>query len=148
MKCIYCFEKMIISLSWENIIIGPKQQKLCLSCINSFERLINPLCTICSTESSSNKCFDCLEWAKKYTNHYSLFKYNDFAQAYLTKWKYQGDFILIDGIEELMGSYKQEKLNFLDKTYKIIPIPLSKERLEVRAFNQATLIGNLLGDVD
>src|SRR5699024_3859120 len=29
-----------------------------------------------------------------------------------------------------------------------IPIPLSKERLEERAFNQATLIGNLLGDVD
>src|SRR5699024_3484184 len=50
--------------------------------------------------------------------------------------------------EELIGSYKQEKLNFLDKTYKIIPIPLSKERLEERAFNQATLIGNLLGDVD
>src|SRR5699024_10741673 len=77
----------------------------------------------------------------------SLFKYNDFAQAYLTKWKYQGDFILIDGIEELIGSYKQEKLNFLDKTYKIIPIPLSKERLEERAINQATLIGNILGDV-
>jgi len=154
MKCIYCFEKMIISLSWENIIIGSKQKKLCLSCIKFFERLTNPLCTICSTESSSDKCFDCLEWAKKYTNqdiltkNYSLFKYNDFAQAYLTKWKYQGDFILIDGIEELIGSYKQEKLNFLDKTYKIIPIPLSKERLEERAFNQATLIGNLLGDVD
>src|SRR5699024_11870660 len=68
MKCIYCFEKMIISLSWENIIIGSKQKKLCLSCIKSFERLTNPLCTICSTESSSDKCFDCLEWAKKYTN--------------------------------------------------------------------------------
>src|SRR5699024_8894936 len=82
------------------------------------------------------------------TKNYSLFKYNDFAQAYLTKWKYQGDSILIGGIEAIIGSYKQEKLNFLDKTYKIIPIPLSKERLEERAFNQATLIGNILGSVD
>src|SRR5699024_95302 len=40
-----------------------------------------------------------------------------------------------------------EKLNFLDKRYKIIPIPLSIERLEEKAFNQATLIGYLLGDV-
>lgn len=154
MTCIYCFRKILSELSWGNIITGTKKKKLCSSCINSFLPLNPLLCEKCSTESRSEICSDCIEWSNRYNNedvltrNYSAFKYNEFTQKYLARWKYQGDFILIDGIKELTKIYIKENLNFIDETYTIIPIPLSEERIKERAFNQATSIAKLLGEVE
>lgn len=154
MTCIYCFEQILTDLSWGNIITGAKTRNLCLPCTDSFLPLGASLCSVCSTESKSEICFDCLEWSNKYNNkdvltkNYAVFKYNEFTQEYLARWKYQGDFILIEGIKELITSYIKEELNFIDETYTIVPIPLSEERLKERAFNQATLLAKLLGKVE
>lgn len=154
MTCLYCFEKIVTELSWTNIVSGTKIKKLCQSCTYSFLPLNSSLCEKCSTESRSDICSDCKEWIIRYNNqdvltkNYSVFKYNEFTQEYLARWKYQGDFILIDGIKELLKTAIKERLCFIDETYTIIPIPLSEERTLERAFNQATSLAKLLGEVD
>lgn len=154
MRCIYCFKKYSNQLSWENIIKGEKTNHLCLACTHSFFKLTSPLCNVCSIESKHKTCSDCLEWSKRYNHadvlskNYSNFKYNEFSKRYLARWKYQGDYVLIVGIKELIKRYIKEELSFIDDTYTIIPIPLSKERINERAFNQATSLAKLLGNVD
>ena len=154
MTCIFCFQRIENELTWDNIIAGNKKNKLCKSCTNSFIRLEGSLCSKCSQESNLKICLDCVEWSSKFngvdilTKNISLFKYTSFTKNYLATWKYQGDYILIDGIEELIKAYKKEIINLSDKTYKIIPIPLSEERLKERAFNQAAALAHLFGDVE
>lgn len=154
MTCIYCFQKLSSGLSWENIITGHNEQKLCSQCRDSFIKLNGLLCVKCSAESQTKICLDCLEWSNKYggndvlTKNYSVFKYNEFSQEFLATWKYQGDFVLIEGITELLTMYIKNNFNLVDSPYTIIPIPLSKERLAERAFNQAALIAKLFGNID
>ncbi len=154
MTCIYCFKKISKTLSWENIILGYRKQKLCHDCTQSFVKLTTPKCDVCAAESKANYCVDCKEWSRKYNyrdvliKNYSYYKYNDFAKQYVTNWKYRGDYILIEGIRELINSKLKSELNELAKTHRIVPIPLSKTRLSERAFNQAALIANLIGEID
>lgn len=154
MKCIYCFKEMKTELSWENIILGSEISRLCILCHLSFVKLKTPLCKICSTESKILICNDCKAWSNKFRNYdvltrnYSIFKYNAFIQKYLAQWKYQGDYILIEGLMELIITYIKQDLNFIDQTYTIIPIPLSEKRLKERAFNQATLLAQAFGKID
>src|SRR5699024_8558022 len=63
-------------------------------------------------------------------------------------WKYEGEFILIERIRELIDPNLKNKLIELAKTHTIVPIPLSKTRLSERAFNQAALIASLIGEID
>jgi|SRR5699024_6097374 len=154
MTCIYCFKKITKTLSWENVILGYRKKELCLECTHSFVKLITPKCDVCAAESKLNYCADCKEWSKKYNHqdvlikNYSNYKYNDFAKQYITNWKYRGDFILIEGIRELIDPNLKNKLIELAKTHTIVPIPLSKTRLSERAFNQAALIASLIGEID
>lgn len=151
MNCIYCFKQIVSDLSWENIITGMKTSNLCFECTHSFIPLNGLLCKKCSAETKSEICDDCLKWSKLYNNedvltkNYAAFKYNEFTQNFVARWKYQGDFILIKGIKELITPYIKENLKHFDESFTILPIPLSKERLEERAFNQAFLLAELIG---
>ena len=123
MRCLYCFEELKTEVSWENIILGTEMKHLCMDCKLSFQELNSPLCIICSTESTIKVCTDCKVWSNKYghrdvlNKNYSIFKYNEFIQKYLVKWKYQGDYILIDGIIELIEPYVKQKLKF-EKSFR------------------------------
>lgn len=151
MNCIYCFKQIVTDLSWESIITGTKSRSLCLECTHSFTPLSGLLCKKCSAETKRGICNDCLKWSKGYdsedvlTKNYAAFKYNEFTQDFVARWKYQGDFILIKGIKELITPYIIENLNHFEETFTILPIPLSIERLEERAFNQAFLLAELIG---
>lgn len=154
MRCLYCYRALKLKLSWENIIIGNQLNHLCDKCKFSFTELKPPLCTLCSKESKTKLCSDCSIWRDKYNQqdvlikNYSVVKYTEFVQKYLTRWKYQGDYILKDGLLELIQPYINKQLKFIDETYTIIPIPLSDNRLAERAFNQAALLSQVFENVD
>lgn len=75
----------------------------------------------------------------------NLFNYkNDSVREVIYHIKYRGNIILIDSFGKLL--YQKLELKFKEKLSKkekihIIPIPLSKERLSERKFNQSDLLG-------
>src|SRR5699024_10631156 len=64
-------------------------------------------------------------------------------QEIVTKWKYRGDYILGRAFEQ---SFQQAFKEIFPRSYEycIIPVPLSRERLKERAFNQAAILAGFL----
>lgn len=116
---------------------------------------------------SDSVCSDCRNWAKSGRNglfgrNRSLFTYNEWMKEIITMFKFRGDALLAEGFRtefrsvygKLKGSGWENLRDWL-KTgerraagvkYIIVPIPLSKERLQERGFNQAVLLAELLGE--
>ncbi|KYG33691.1 hypothetical protein AZF04_15820 [Alkalihalobacillus trypoxylicola] len=68
--------------------------------------------------------------------NYSLYRYNSFLKEILATFKYRGDTIIASYFsQKLFDTYQA----FFSNAY-VICIPLSKERLHERGFNQAELL--------
>lgn len=65
-------------------------------------------------------------------------------QTILAQWKYRGDYELGSIFKPMVQSIFKRRIKISDSTL-ILPIPLSKERLHERAFNQATMIATWIG---
>ncbi|WP_238343497.1 ComF family protein [Gracilibacillus saliphilus] len=94
------------------------------------------ICDDCKKWQSSTKFRDVLQYNR------SLFSYTPFMQEVVTQWKYRGDYQL----KEIFTPYIQKELrNFYPiESLTIVPIPLTDERLQERAFNQATAIAEVI----
>ena len=79
------------------------------------------------------------KWAKENhkVSHRALYTYNEAMKEYFSKYKFQGDAMLSNVFAK---EVKQVLKNY--KGYTIIPVPLSKERMKERQFNQITAILN------
>ncbi|WP_423189998.1 ComF family protein [Alkalibacterium sp. f15] len=85
-------------------------------------------------------CLDCRNWKKAYPEydfkHHSLFYYNEFAKAYMEKYKIVGDCEL----SSLFASELRVYLGPIAKRSCIIPIPISQDSKRIRGFNQVELL--------
>ncbi|MGV6981401.1 ComF family protein [Bacillus pumilus] len=74
----------------------------------------------------------------------SVYAYNDLMKDVLSRFKFRGDTALAE-------LFKQDvrvvfKRSFSMKEPVLIPIPLSKERLKERGFNQSVILASLIGE--
>ncbi|EAG2315171.1 ComF family protein [Listeria monocytogenes] len=131
-NCLLCFQPIKQGASWEINWLFKQASICCDECLAGFEKLIEPLCTICSKESSDSICEDCEDRTHFLDSNISIYRYNDFAKEYMKKFKFQGDY-------EIGAIFKKDLSDFLaDKKEKIVPIPVSETRKLERGFNQTT----------
>src|SRR5699024_4555067 len=76
--------------------------------------------------------------------NYSIYTYNEQMSEIIAKWKYRGDYVLANIFKELFVQvFKEVFSNVLSESI-VVPIPLSKERLQIRGFNQAETLASFL----
>src|SRR5690625_4878360 len=149
-NCLWCGDEILIQINWKNIFHLTGQQLLCSLCADKLVQMKGRRCAVCSRPHPNNICSDCKKWRLLYdgkdplNKYISIFIYNSFMKEIITRWKYQGDYVL--------GDIFQEDFRFLFHTYfkeikkqaLIVPIPLSDNRLKERGFNQAHFLANFL----
>ena len=150
MNCLWCDQAVSLEFNWMNIFTLPKSNQLCFSCEEKLALLSGKRCEICSRMSEKSVCSDCQKWSVDpifkgaLTFNYSVFTYNEMMQQMISKWKYRGDYILGEAFSYCFRREFENKFSFLKKDVLLVPIPLSKERLIERGFNQAQVLADLL----
>jgi len=149
-NCYICYEKMRKPLTWTSLFLRQPKSCICSNCEAKFAWISGETCAICSRELDESfrreqLCLDCVrwennpEWAGYLTKNVSLFHYNDFLKELIAKYKYRGDYALA----EVLAPFMKERLQRLE--YDLITvIPLSKDRLQERGFNQAQALLDVL----
>ncbi len=143
-RCIFCSRRISIQPSLTFLFSFKRIEKslLCRSCSEKFDRIHSETaCPSCSRkQESKKKCLECQEWQKNYPRfslkHFALFAYNESAKEYMQQFKFEGDLVLSKVFAEEMYSFLKQ----YEKSYHIIPIPISPESRNVRGFNQVELM--------
>src|SRR5690625_2780056 len=149
-NCLWCDEALIIQINWKNIFHLSRIKNVCERCWEQFETLQGVRCAKCSRLTSEQLCNDCKKWDDLYegqdplTKNFSLFTYNSFMREVITRWKYQGDYLVGEIFHESFFSKFFTEYKHLHKHALIVPIPLSKKRSYERGFNQAELLATFL----
>lgn len=148
MHCLWCDEKILPEVTWNTFLTPQKIGVLCEGCRESFPKLQGTVCTRCNRpmEQEGKTCYDCQRWLKhtpSLEQNISLYEYSPFMQELISKWKYRGDYVLVEVFREDVQQRFDEVFGCLDSK-TVVPIPLSEERFKERGFNQAEAIANLL----
>src|SRR5690625_3739800 len=100
--CLWCHEEIIAETNWYSFINGGELDKLCEQCLGELQFVTGRTCSKCHRLSEEPICNDCLKWRQFFNHHdplemnISTFYYNDFLKEVIAKWKYRGDYVLID----------------------------------------------------
>ena len=148
-RCLICFTEIIPKIGWWDLIAEEREQTLCATCKGKLQEIHGKTCPKCDRPLEGleprfiqgDHCYDCIRWEEDpqwkscLTKNISLYKYNEFLQEVLARYKFRGDYILAKIFaEKVLQITKQHKMELL------VPIPLSSERLQERCFNQAEAI--------
>ncbi|WP_405100348.1 ComF family protein [Oceanobacillus sp. FSL H7-0719] len=149
MHCLWCMEEMQPMLSWSSFLMLTKPTGICEDCRMHLKLLDGARCKKCSRETAAELCEDCEWWQNQpggdpLIKNQSVFQYNSFMQELITKWKYRGDYILGEIFKDYFYQGFKDYFKPLMKEAAILPIPLSRERLEERGFNQAEVLSRFL----
>lgn len=145
-RCLICHEIIYTPVSWTVVFSKEKEQLVCQSCEQRFEKIIGESCRICGRPLTNHfrrdeLCLDCVrweddpQWSGLLDQNVSLFLYNDFLKELIARFKFRGDYILAKVFKEEI----QQKLAQMPFD-QLVPIPLSAERLYERGFNQAAAL--------
>lgn len=108
-------------------------------------KIQTPTCDYCG-RGEQKTCTDCDRWKDKnlLTKNRAIFYYNEFLKEIISRFKYRGDYELVATFScDFLTGFNQAFQSF-PKTTKLVPIPLSDQRLKKRAFNQAEALAKLL----
>lgn len=137
--CLYCETFINRNESWSSIFTIEKTKWLCTNCETQFKKITGSVCQYCSRPSDQKLCLDCKYWNKKYQGVFlgnrSIFEYNEFMKEYMNQYKFRGDYILVQYFSTILHQVFRQY-----KEYIFVPIPLSKQRLYERGFNQAEAV--------
>ncbi|WP_243356013.1 ComF family protein [Bacillus litorisediminis] len=146
--CLFCYQKRQPEASWTALVYGD-HSVLCRDCEERLEQLTGELCVKCSRQMEMLEpsyrrgeiCYDCWRWEEDpqwkavLTKNESLYQYNEFLKEIISQYKFRGDYVLANIFKrDIKLKIKQLEPDL------IVPIPLSKQRLHERGFNQAEAI--------
>ncbi|HET7522314.1 MAG TPA: ComF family protein [Bacillales bacterium] len=151
--CLWCDEEIKGNASWREVFFLAGRDILCASCRGGLEFLAEPLCGVCGRSLEGldegyrhgDVCYDCVRWEEGpwrgiFVKNRSLCRYNSFLREIIARYKFRGDAVMVKGIRrEWEQLYERDFAGMV-----AVPIPLSKERLYERGFNQAFELANLL----
>lgn len=154
-QCLWCNRTYSPSLGWDRLFDLKPTQNLCQRCWNKIESIEAhpPFCSLCGRSLSvldarfivGEHCLDCYRWETGsfrglLHRNYSLYHYNTFMKAYITRLKFQGDVVLVKPFEKAFQKAYKQHFN----QYFPVPIPISPQRMRERTFNQAEGLAHLL----
>ncbi|MBM7551438.1 ComF family protein [Thalassobacillus pellis] len=146
MHCINCHEVFMQQTFWSNLFLPDKRNPVCDDCRNKLIFLTEPVCPkCCRPMDKPDLCLDCQSWGGNsdiLNKNISIFSYNQAIKDIINRWKYRGDYLLGKVFQyELARVFNQHYKNL---EAVAIPIPLSKERMLERGFNQAESLAGFL----
>ncbi|MCK8816037.1 ComF family protein [Natroniella sulfidigena] len=116
---------------------------LCSECIDEIEFIGADYCVKCGKLTKNKICLDCREQERFFSQARAIGLYNKGLKEYIKQFKYDKQQQLAQPLGSLLAKYAEYyyQLNQLDLvTY----IPIHKQRLEERGFNQAYLLAKQL----
>ncbi len=124
------------------------EKGICPDCLSKIHWIEPPFCSICGTpfvskEVSNHPCGACMMKRKYFTMARAVGCYEGSLQEAIHRWKYEGKTTL----NPIFGEWMAEGLNrYWDPGLfdLLIPVPLHRERLRERGFNQALLLAKEL----
>jgi competence protein ComFC len=111
---------------------------LCENCEPSLKVVSKACCVICGVplnSSLSHACSACFEHKPEYDYHKSLFTYSQHVQKLIHDFKYNEKFWVLSFIEERFA----DLANSFSDVDVVVPVPLHRNRLQQRGFNQSGL---------
>ncbi len=125
---------------------------LCPSCQDRLRVVSGEICPICGIpfESSKEKhlCSCCQKNKPYYDRHRSIFVFDEMSKKLIHDLKYHAAFwinnifpLFFKNIALELDNGLQNKISF------IVPIPLHKEKLKQRGFNQSLILAEAWGDI-
>jgi len=122
---------------------------ICDDCERKMVFVREPRCRRCGKTLISDRgeyCADCSGISHSFDRAVSVFVYNDAMQEAVFRFKYRGRQEYADFFAESIKQYLgREILSFGAEA--LIPVPIHKNRLKKRGFNQAELIAERLGSL-
>lgn len=113
---------------------------LCAACHRALPRLPQAQCTLCAAPTASGAvCGTCLRRAPRFDRVAAALAYSFPVDALIHAFKYGGNLALAQLFGEILAQRVDEPAD------AVIPMPLSRERLRSRGFNQAHEIARVVG---
>ncbi|RST58851.1 ComF family protein [Siminovitchia terrae] len=152
--CLYCDTVIQEEMSWIKLLFGSPEERLCKTCRGQLAVIKEAICRKCSRPLAglvseyihADICHDCFrweedsKWAGILERNVSIYQYNDFLKELLARYKYRGDYVLAKVFsQEIRKAFSETSSDLL------VPIPLSRERLLERGFNQAAALAREAG---
>ena len=136
-KCPFC--RTLVTSS------GEEKTGLCRDCVEAVEWITTPYCSRCGKPfpkgATAHLCSDCLQEKHAFDQGRAAVFYEGLMAEAIQRFKYRGDIKLTAPLSRLWEKMDLEDLSF----EAIIPVPLHPARLRKRGFNQALLLGKILG---
>jgi ComF family protein len=116
------------------------QPGLCPPCREGLRWLTSPCCALCGHPyppgGSAHRCESCLRKPPYFDQARSLVAYEGPVARAIQRFKYQKDFLLTASLAWVAEHYPWENETF----DVLVPVPLHRNRLRERGFNQALLL--------
>jgi len=130
-------------------IISASKEHLCDNCKIFFKYIEEAMCVCCGglVRQENVKCRDCIENDKLFTKNIPIFVYEDLVQDAIYRFKYGKKAHLGKGLGSIMAERLFQMPNFLENLDYIVPIPIHRNRMKTRGFNQAELLAKEISKV-
>ncbi|WP_339233996.1 ComF family protein [Oceanobacillus sp. FSL W7-1281] len=145
--CLYCYASLEKSLNWSNWLTVEENSVLCETCAAKLEIIPGNRCEICSRAWNGAICSDCQQWRQLGENiegNYSIYYYNETMRDLITQWKFRGDYVLREVFRKDLQHAFEKQFASITPSIAAVPIPLSKNRMQERGFNQSLALAEML----
>lgn len=112
---------------------------LCNGCWDSLEIVTPPWCEICGIQNVDGVCDVCATAPPRYGKLRTVAFYDAILQRIIHLYKFEKRKSLAKHLSDMMVNHIPNDCNLKEYDY-ILPIPIHKNRLRERGFNQSTLI--------
>ena len=124
------------------------QTGLCISCWSELVIPGQPACISCNRPFNEGiragaVCAPCLASPPRHSGIFAATLYNDASRKLALTLKYGGRIALAPMMARLMAA----KLDFVDESWELVPVPLHRWRLWRRGFNQAAVIAREIAGI-
>lgn len=138
-RCVICDDILFFS---------DKKHGICRKCIHKASIIKGRRCYKCGKKISSETkeyCYDCERRKHYFDRGFSLFQYNDQIRPSLYRLKYGGRYEYGEYYGALMARIYKDSI-IRAKVDAIVPVPLHKNRIYERGYNQAEAIARALSE--
>ncbi len=132
--------KTFLNLLFPKFCEGCKKfgAKICLDCAKKINVLEHQECLMCSHPNINGFTHKICKISYAPVQTFSMFKYSAIIKSLIRKGKYRGNFKSYLPIIELFNSKSDFLLNL--ENCILVPVPISKKRLQQRGYNQCEKI--------
>lgn len=118
--------------------------KICPECFSKLSFTRSPVCKKCGKEvigETAEYCYDCTRKRKSFEYGIALLNYDDISRASMARIKYHGRREYMDFYGEAMAARYGKRILRMNAG-ALIPVPVHRDRLRERGFNQAEALAD------